>query len=109
MVYNHTTYSLSKNDLRMVKSIPPGGNWKNIPLDIPSKRLEQIRVSGGRTTLYGRLSFEKPSYTITTYFNRPGNGTYIHPIHDRVISAREAARFQSFPDNYIFKGSKGSL
>ena len=57
MVYNHTTYSLSKNDLRMVKSVPPGGNWKNIPLNIPSKRLEQIRVSGGRTTLYGRLSF----------------------------------------------------
>lgn len=109
MVYNHTTYSLSKNDLRMVKSVPPGGNWKNIPLDIPSKRLEQIRVSGGRTTLYGRLSFEKPSYTITTYFNRPGNGTYIHPIHDRVISAREAARFQSFPDDYIFHGSKSSF
>jgi site-specific DNA-cytosine methylase len=109
MVYNHTTYALSKNDLRMVKSIPPGGNWKNIPLDIPSKRLEQIRVSGGRTTLYGRLAFEKPSYTITTYFNRPGNGTYIHPIHDRVISAREAARFQSFPDSYIFRGSKGSF
>lgn len=109
MVYNHTTYSLSANDLRMVKSVPPGGNWKNIPHDIPSKRLEQIRISGGRTTLYGRLSFDKPSYTITTYFNRPGNGTYIHPIHDRVLSAREAARFQSFPDNYIFEGSKGSL
>ncbi len=109
MVYNHTTYSLSKNDLRMVRSVPPGGNWKNIPKDIPSKRLEQIRKSGGRTTLYGRLSLEKPSYTITTYFNRPGNGTYIHPIHDRVISAREAARFQSFPDSYIFHGSKSSL
>lgn len=109
MVYNHTTYSLSKNDLRMVRSVPPGGNWKNIPSNIPSKRLEQIRSSGGRTTLYGRLSFEKPSYTITTYFNRPGNGTYIHPIHNRVISAREAARFQSFPDSYVFKGSKGSL
>lgn len=109
MLHNHTTYSLSKNDLRMVKSIPPGGNWKNIPLDIPSKRLEQIRNSGGRTTLYGRLTFDKPSFTITTYFNRPGNGTYIHPVHDRVITAREAARFQSFPDNYIFKGSKTSF
>jgi site-specific DNA-cytosine methylase len=93
----------------MVRSVPPGGNWKNIPINIPSKRLEQIRKSGGRTTLYGRLLLEKPSYTITTYFNRPGNGTYIHPVHDRVISAREAARFQSFPDNYIFHGSKGSL
>ncbi|MFA6305518.1 MAG: DNA (cytosine-5-)-methyltransferase [Candidatus Gracilibacteria bacterium] len=93
----------------MVKSVPEGGNWRNIPEHIPSKRLEQIRISGGRTTLYGRLHRERPSYTITTYFNRPGNGTYIHPKQDRVISAREAARLQSFPDNYIFYSSKTSF
>lgn len=109
MIYNHVTYSLSDNDIKMVKSVPEGGNWKNIPKTIPSKRLEQIRRSGGRTTLYGRLSWNKPSYTITTYFNRPGNGTYIHPKEDRVISAREAARLQSFPDDYIFEGSKTSF
>jgi len=108
-VFNHVTFSLSKNDLRMVKSIPPGGNWKDIPIDIPSKRLERIRETGGRTTLYGRLRKNHPSYTVTTYFNRPGNGAYIHPVQDRVISAREAARLQSFPDNYIFEGSKTSL
>ena len=109
MIRNHVSYSLSINDLKMVRSVPPGGNWKNIPLSVPSKRLEQIRRSGGRTTLYGRLHWDKPSYTITTYFNRPGNGTYIHPLHDRLITAREAARLQSFPDNYIFVGTKGSL
>src|SRR3989344_3949287 len=97
MLYNHVTYPLSENDLKMVVAIPEGGNWKHIPHHIPSKRLEQIRK-----TVYGRLSWNKPSYTITTYFNRPGNGTYIHPKDDRVISAREAARLQSFPDNYIF-------
>lgn len=109
MLYNHVTYPLSKNDLKMVVAIPEGGNWKQIPHHIPSKRLEQIRKSGGRTTLYGRLSWNKPSYTITTYFNRPGNGAYIHPKDDRVISAREAARLQSFPDDYIFYGSKTSF
>jgi len=109
MIYNHVTYSLSDLDMQMVKSVPQGGNWKNIPLSVPSKRLEQIRKSGGRTTLYGRLSWKKPSFTVTTYFNRPGNGTYIHPDQDRVISAREAARLQSFPDNFVFSGSKGSL
>jgi len=93
----------------MVVAVPQGGNWKNIPLHIPSKRLEQIRKSGGRTTLYGRLAWNKPSFTVTTYFNRPGNGTYVHPEQNRVISAREAARLQSFPDNFIFSGSKGSL
>jgi DNA (cytosine-5)-methyltransferase 1 len=109
MIYNHITYSISELDMKMILSVPPGGNWKNIPLSVPSKRLEQIRKSGGRTTLYGRLCWNKPSFTITTYFNRPGNGTYIHPEQNRVISAREAARLQSFPDNFIFSGSKGSL
>jgi len=109
MIYNHVTYSLSENDLRMVRAIPAGGNWKNIPKSIPSKRLERIRKTGGRTTLYGRLEWNKPSYTITTYFNRPGNGAYIHPSEDRVISAREAARLQSFPDDFIFEGSKTSF
>lgn len=109
MLYNHVTYPLSVNDLKMVESISEGGNWRDIPIHIPSKRLEQIRRTGGRTTLYGRLSWEKPSYTITTYFNRPGNGTYIHPKDNRVISAREAARLQSFPDDYVFYGSKTSF
>jgi len=109
MIYNHITYPLSELDMQMVVSVPQGGNWKNIPTSIPSKRLEQIRKSGGRTTLYGRLSWSKPSFTITTYFNRPGNGTYVHPTQNRVISAREAARLQSFPDDFIFSGSKGSL
>lgn len=109
MIYNHITFSISELDMKMILSVPAGGNWQDIPLHIPSKRLEQIRKSGGRTTLYGRLLWDKPSYTITTYFNRPGNGTYIHPEQHRVISAREAARLQSFPDDYIFLGSKSSL
>ncbi len=108
MIHNHITYPLSINDMKMVLAVPQGGNWKNIPLNIPSRRLDQIRLSGGRTTLYGRLSWDKPSYTVTTYFNRPGNGTYVHPEQHRVISAREAARLQSFPDDFVFLGSKGS-
>lgn len=109
MLYNHITYSLSELDLKMVRSVPPGGNWKNISENLPSQRLKRIRETGGRTTLYGRLTWNKPSYTITTYFNRPGNGTYIHPDHDRVITAREAARLQTFPDDFVFQGSKGSF
>ncbi|MEM3726470.1 MAG: DNA (cytosine-5-)-methyltransferase [Candidatus Bathyarchaeia archaeon] len=94
----------------MIRSIPPGGNWRNIPEEIvaKSKRLQQIKISGGRTTYYGRMLWDKPSYTINTYFNRPGNGCFIHPSQDRLISQREAARLQSFPDWYRFHGSKQS-
>ena len=115
-IYNHQTTSLSEIDLRMVRAIPSGGNWKNIPLDIPSKRVEGIRLSGGRTTYYGRLRWDFPAYTIATYFNRPGNGCNIHPDdlsakypQHRLISFREAARVQSFPDNFRFLGSKSSM
>lgn len=95
----------------MIRSVPQGGSWKNIPQATvqKSKRLIRINETGGRTTLYGRIDYTKPSYTITTYFNRPGNGTYVHPIHDRVISVREAARFQGFPDSYYFCGNKTQL
>jgi DNA-cytosine methyltransferase len=111
IVLNHITFKLSDLDLEMVKTIPQGGNWKNIPEHIvaKSKRLTKITQTGGRTTLYGRIDYSKPSYTITTYFNRPGNGTYVHPIHNRVISVREAARFQSFKDDYYFVGNKSDL
>lgn len=110
-ILNHTTFKLSDLDLEMIKNVPQGGNWQCIPEKTVNKseRLKKIAKTGGRTTLYGRIDYNKPSYTITTYFNRPGNGTYVHPIHDRVISVREAARFQSFDDSYYFYGNKTSL
>lgn len=109
-LYNHQTGTLSDLDLEMVRSIPPGGNWKNIPEETFSKseRLLQIRESGGRTTYYGRMVYDKPSYTINTCFHRPGNGCFIHPEQDRLISLREGARLQSFPDSYEFLGSRTS-
>lgn len=110
MLYNHVCSTLSELDMEVVRSVPSGGNWRNLSVDTIAKssRLTQIYNSGGRTTYYGRLNGELPSYTINTYFNRPGNGTFIHPIQDRLISMREAARLQSFPDRYRFLGSVSS-
>lgn len=110
-VLNHTTFKLSELDIETIKNVPQGGNWKNIPTAVikKSKRLERIAKNGGRTTLYGRIDYSKPAYTITTYFNRPGNGTYAHPHFNRVLSVREAARIQSFPDDYYFYGNKTQL
>ena len=115
---NHYTPALSDLDARMVRTIPAGGNWKNIPTDIPSRRLQQIRESyraglGSRSTYYGRLRPDAPAYTISTYINRPGNGCYIHYDFEggqhRLISQREAARLQSFPDSFVFYGSRNSV
>jgi len=111
---NHTAASLSDLDLRIIRHVPPGGNWKDIPISVPSKRLAQIRESykngeGSRSTYYGRLRWDRPAYTVSTYFNRPGNGCFIHPSVDRLITVREAARLQSFPDRYHFYGSRSSV
>lgn len=110
MLNDHYSAPLSALDIRMVRAVPQGGNWRSIPTDIPSKRLEQIRTNadaggGSRSTYYGRLVWDRPAYTISTYFNRPGNGCFIHPSADRLISIREAARLQSFPDSFRFSGS----
>ena len=93
----------------MARHIPAGGNWKDIPTEITDNRLANIRKSGGRTTYYGRLSWDKPSYTINTLFNRVPNGCNLHPEQMRVMSIREAARFQSFPDDFIFVGKKAGI
>lgn len=113
-LYDHVTSGLSKLDMDMIRHVPPGGNWTNIPAEIPSRRLEGIRKMardrGGvvRTTYYGRLRPDAPSYTISTYFNRPGNGCNIHYSQDRTLSIREAARLQSFPDSVRFSGSQAA-
>lgn len=117
-IFNHYAATLSELDLLICRSVPPGGNWKNIPEDVPSKRIQNIRTSfaegkGSRSTYYGRLHPNRPSYTINTYFTRPGNGCHIHYDIDsqqhRTLSQREAARLQTFPDNYLFFGSKTSV
>jgi DNA (cytosine-5)-methyltransferase 1 len=115
---NHVTARLSELDMLIARSVPPGGNWKNVPLDVPSKRLDQIRESfargeGSRSTYYGRLRPDRPSYTINTWFSRPGNGCHLHYDYEgaqhRVISQREAARLQSFPDRFLFEGSNAAI
>ena len=118
MIANHCSSKLSDLDLSIAYSVPPGGNWKNIPENIPSERIRKIRISfnageGSRSTYYGRLKPDAPAYTINTYFSRPGNGCHLHYDflggQHRTLSYREAARLQSFPDDFIFQGSKVSI
>lgn len=107
-IYNHEVFKMGKYEAALAEHIPEGGNWKDLPLEFNDVRLESIRKTGGRTTYYGRLRWDMPSYTIATYFNRVGNGCNLHPSQMRVLSNREAARLQSFPDDFVFTGSKAS-
>lgn len=109
-IHDHVSGTLSELDREVVLHVPPGGNWRDLPEDFASARVRQIRESaargeGSRSTYYGRLSWDRPAYTISTYITRPGNGSFIHPLLPRLITVREAARLQSFPDKVRFHGT----
>lgn len=98
-VPNHTATKHSEVAKMRMKKIQPNQNWSVLHENIKS-------IHSGS---YGRLDWNKPATTITTRFDTPSAGRYIHPVLDRTLTPREAARIQSFPDDYIFYGSKSSI
>lgn len=93
-VRNHI---ITKNneEVRQRKSmVPPGGNWKDVP-----PAFCQIKVV--LSCVYKRLDPDQPSVTVSNY----RKSMIIHPYEHRGLSVREAARIQSFRDNYKFLSS----
>ena len=101
-ISEHDYPTMSKLDQYICAHVRPGGNYMDIPDDVPSVRIKRLKRDGGHTTCYGRMLPENPSYTINTYFNRPNVGCNIHYKYDRIITLREAMRLQTFPDSYEF-------
>ena len=102
-VYNHVCSHLAKINMERLKHIPQGGSWRDIPFDLLPAGLQRARRSD-HTKRYGRLDPAGLCSTILTKCD-PHWGSFFHPTQDRIISVREAARIQSFPDSYIFLGS----
>jgi DNA (cytosine-5)-methyltransferase 1 len=105
-LYNHTANKLSPINLERLKHIPPGGAWTDIPYDLLPAGMKKARKSD-HTKRYGRLDWESLACTMLTKCD-PHWGAVFHPDQPRAFSVREAARIQSFPDNYRFLGNKGS-
>ncbi len=78
--------------------------FDNDEYDLPNEWRPDSHKSGHTyPSIYGRLRWDRPSGTITTGFNTPGRGRYIHPSIRRTITPREAARIQGFPDRFEFR------
>jgi DNA (cytosine-5)-methyltransferase 1 len=100
---SHQCAKLAAINLERLKYIPQGGSWRDIPHDLLPEGLKRARRSD-HTKRYGRLHPDSLCSTVLTKCD-PHWGSFFHPTQNRVISVREAARIQSFPDSYQFSGS----
>ncbi len=103
----HIGRNPTEKSVKRYKCIPPGGNR----FDLMKKRPDLaprcwLNKPTGSTDVFGRLEWDKPALTIRTEFFKPEKGRYLHPQADRPITHREAARLQTFPDDFEFYGSK---
>ena len=97
-LYEHIAPNHSDEVIDRISHIEQGKNHASLP--------KEYQLKGGYPNIYGRLHLNRPADTIT------GNcgcvsapGRFVHPTQNRAISVREAARLQSFPDNYRFFGN----
>lgn len=97
IVKNHVARLLRPTQLERLASLQPGESMKNLPA--------HLRTSGGYSGAYGRLTKEMIAPTITRWVFHPGSGRWGHPVDTRLLTIREVARLQSFPDNFEFIGS----
>jgi DNA (cytosine-5)-methyltransferase 1 len=103
-LYNHVCHALTEVNLRRIRHVPEGRNWRDIPRDLLPAGMQRAKLSD-HTKRYGRLAKSGLASTILTKCD-PHWGAYVHPSADRTISVREAARLQGFPDAFRFAGDR---
>lgn len=102
---NHKPPIHNEKAIHMMKYIPMGKSAWDVKEKIPKKYMP----TSGYGNTYARLNANEPGMTITRNFACISSSRCIHPYLNRGLTAREAARIQSYPDNYIFKGSKSDI
>ena len=100
VLYNHMITKTTDTAMERFKAIKQGQNFHS--LDDALKTNTYTDAARTQNTIYLRLNYDEPSGTVVNV----RKSMWIHPTLDRAISVREAARLQTFPDSFIFCGSK---
>ena len=104
-VANHVVTRNTPLVIERMKMVPPGGNWSDIPADMMKVGGKYSRLEMVHSMIYKRLRGDRPSVTITNF----RKAMIIHPRQDRLLSVREAARIQTFPDGFEFRGGMSDM
>lgn len=98
-LHNHIITQTREHILKRFEQLKPGQNFHDLDKSIVDTYSDPSRT---QNSIYKRLDFNEPSPTVTNV----RKSMWIHPTINRAISIREAARLQTFPDSFVFKGSK---
>ncbi|WP_260447260.1 DNA cytosine methyltransferase [Listeria newyorkensis] len=94
---------------KVLDLVPPGGYWRDLPVEVAKDYMGVSYYSGGgRTGMARRISWDEPSLTLTTSPAQKQTER-CHPDETRPFTTREYARIQSFPDSWEFYGSLGNV
>ena len=97
-IINHDVRYPAEKVQHRISFVPQGGNWQCVPEELwPTER------NNRHSSAYKRLEEGQPSVTIDTGNN---HSNYFHPLYNRIPTVREAARLQSFPDDFVFYGNR---
>lgn len=97
-----------KRKREIMSMIPPGGYWRELPLEIQKEYMKgSFYLSGGKTGMARRISWDEPCLTLTCAPAQKQTER-CHPDETRPFTVREYARIQTFPDDWIFEGSMTS-
>lgn len=104
---NHYQAKVTAENIKRFSFVPQGGGWQDIPMKyrLPCHQTADT-TSGGWPDVYGRLKWDGQCPTITAGFDSFTRGRYGHPLYDRAITPREAARLQGFTDDFRFIGTR---
>ncbi len=109
-VHNHKSLNHSAELIHRLSFVPAGGGLLDVPRRLLTDHLRRLvdgaYGSGGHVkNIYGRLEWGKPSGTVVAGIDKITCGRFVHPVENRLLTPRECARLQSFPDEFAFMPS----